>query len=73
MKILLTEWAARNYSPPPTTRLLKAWVRTGQIYPSPERVGRTWMVDEKSTRMPITEFHNVDKLSERALSILKSI
>lgn len=31
MKILLSDWAARNYSPAPSLRLLREWVKSGQV------------------------------------------
>jgi len=72
VKITLTEWGSRNYSPPPSIGQLKTWVRTGQIFPAPERVGRTWMLDEKSARVPLVEYQPIEQMSKRALSILKS-
>ncbi len=50
MKILLTEWAARLYSPAPSAFVLRKWAREGEIYPPPEKVGRDWMVDERAVR-----------------------
>lgn len=73
MKILITEWAARNYSPAPSPAQLKSWIKTGQIFPAPEKVGRNWMVDENSSRMPNVILADIEHLSERARTILKSI
>lgn len=72
MKIQITEWGVRNYNPPPSDGTLKAWARTGQIFPAPERVGRLIMVDEHAVRVPMTDYQDVDNLSPRALTILKA-
>ena len=50
MKILLSDWAARNYSPPPSAWTLRAWIRKGQIYPPPELVGSSYYVSEDARR-----------------------
>jgi predicted site-specific integrase-resolvase len=50
MKLLLTEWAAKHYSPPPSLFTLRRWARDGEIWPPPEKVGKHWMVDEAATR-----------------------
>lgn len=70
MKIELEAWAVLNYDPPPSTGTLRAWIRTGQIIPSPEKVGRIWMVDEMATRMPLSIRKDATPLSKRALEIL---
>lgn len=51
MKLLLTEWAAKNYSPPPSLFTLRRWARAGEIYPPPEKVGKSWMVDDTAVRL----------------------
>lgn len=51
MKITIDEWAAKNYSQPPSHWVLGQWRRTGQILPTPERVGRQWFVDENARRI----------------------
>lgn len=51
MKITLEEWAARSYSVPISTWVLGKWRREGQIYPEPERVGRSWVVPENAERV----------------------
>lgn len=51
MKLLLTEWAARQYSPPPSMFTLRRWARDGEIWPAPEKVGKSWMVDETAVRI----------------------
>ena len=50
MKIPITEWAAQHYAPPPSPFVLRKWARQGEIQPAPEKVGRTWMVEEKAVR-----------------------
>lgn len=53
MKITVAEWAARNYSQPPSHWVLGKWRREGQIYPAPERVGREWFVEENARRLTV--------------------
>lgn len=72
MKIKLTEWGILNYSPSPSNGELCRWAKTGQIHPSPERVGRHLMVDENAVRIPLCETVVVGKISSRALKILKT-
>lgn len=50
MKILLADWASRHYSPPPTQWVLRKWVRAGEIYPAPEKVGSAYYVEEAAQR-----------------------
>jgi len=63
MKITIVEWAARNYSKPPSPWVLGKWRREGQIYPIPERVGREWFVEESARRL--VEGHVNDSLIRR--------
>ena len=72
MKIKLNEWGKLNYSPAPSVRILRSWVSSGQIYPSPEKVGREWMVDVEAVRVPIIFPRDTTTLSVRALHILKT-
>lgn len=51
MKITLTEWAEKNYSPAPSAWVLGQWRRGGQIHPAPERVGREWYVEDTARRI----------------------
>lgn len=51
MKILLSHWATKRYSPAPSDFVLRKWCREGQIHPAPEKVGRDWYVDEKAERI----------------------
>jgi len=51
VKILLTDWASRNYSPPPSLFTLRRWARDGEIWPAPEKCGKSWMVDETAVRI----------------------
>jgi hypothetical protein len=50
VKVLLADWAAKLYSPPPSPFVLRSWARSGQIYPAPERVGRNWYVEHDAVR-----------------------
>lgn len=51
MKIPLTTWAKRHYSPAPSLFVLRKWARDGEIHPAPEKAGRTWYVDEQARRL----------------------
>lgn len=51
MKVPLTDWAARHYCPAPDIRTVRAWVRAGEIYPPPEKVGRCYYVDQTAKRI----------------------
>jgi hypothetical protein len=76
VKIKLTTWAERLYDPVPSRRTLRGWVKSGQIYPEPELVGREYMVDERAVRIPLpaadTAANDCNKMSARALSILRA-
>jgi hypothetical protein len=50
-KILLSEWAARRYDPPPSAWVIRQWVRKGEIYPAPELVGKSYYVAENARRL----------------------
>lgn len=50
MKIPLSEWAARHYNPAPSLWVLRKWVRQGEIYPAPEKVGSAYYVEEHAVR-----------------------
>lgn len=62
MKILLSDWASRHYSPAPSTWVLRKWVRAGQIYPTPEKVGSSYYVDESARRQLSQRPSLVDRL-----------
>lgn len=44
--IPLREWAKQTLAPPPSIRTLRAWARTGRIYPKPMLIGREYRVRE---------------------------
>ncbi len=48
--IPLATWAAEKYDPPPSQWVLRKWVRQGQIYPSPEKVGHAYYVEATARR-----------------------
>ena len=50
-KILLSEWAKRNYDPPPSDWVLNKWVRRGEILPEPEMVGKRYYVEPGARRL----------------------
>ncbi len=62
MKIPLGDWAARHYSPAPSAWVLRKWVREGQIYPAPEKVGSSYYVEEDAHRMTMERSSLVDRL-----------
>ena len=53
MNVIITDWAKNNFDPPPKKRLLLTWARTGQIIPTPVKVGRDWYVDENAQYKPV--------------------
>lgn len=48
MKISLEKWAAKNFDPAPAVRTIRLWIRDGKIYPTPEKVGRAYYVEENA-------------------------
>jgi predicted site-specific integrase-resolvase len=51
MKVKLSAWAAKRYDPPPSDWVLRKWVRTGEIHPAPELVGKTYYVEDNARRL----------------------
>ena len=51
MKIPLTDWASKHYAPAPSLFTLRRWARDGEIWPAPEKVGKSWMVEESARRL----------------------
>lgn len=43
--ILLTDWGAARFDPPPSLWTLRAMARTGKIQPRPVKVGKAYYVD----------------------------
>ncbi len=66
MKITVEQWAAKNYSKPPSSWVLGKWRREGQIHPAPERVGREWFVPEDARRLVNTLPSLADRLKRAA-------
>ena len=50
-KILLSAWAALHYDPPPSVWVLRQWVRSCQIFPAPEKVGKAYYVEPDAQRI----------------------
>lgn len=48
MKVPLSDWAAKQYSPPPSPFTLRRWAREGLIYPAPQKVGKAYYVEESA-------------------------
>jgi len=55
-RILLSEWAAKHYSPPKSDWVLRKMVRDGKIYPPPVKEGREYRVleDARCLDWPVT-------------------
>lgn len=51
MKIPLADWAATRWAPPPSAWTLRRWARDGEIYPPPEKVGKTYYVEQSARRL----------------------
>jgi predicted site-specific integrase-resolvase len=64
LKIPLVAWAATRYNPAPSRWVLRQWVRRGEIYPTPELVGKEYYVDEKATRLT-SNMNDEDRLVRR--------
>lgn len=71
MKITLQEWGRRHYAPPPSIRILRSWVATGQIA-GVEKVGTSYMVDENAVRIRVDIQYDDMEMSPRARQILKA-
>lgn len=65
-KITLEAWAAKHYDPPPSAWTLRRWARDGELYPAPEKVGKTYYVRETARRVTAPEGSLVDRLREAA-------
>lgn len=46
MKIPLSDWVARNFSPPPNRKTVSKWRKEGRICPVPIFIGRGYFVEE---------------------------
>jgi len=51
VKITIKAWAEKHYDPPPSRRIVSGWRIAGCIHPPPEKVGRSWFVDENAQRV----------------------
>lgn len=71
MKITLTEWGRKHYSPSPSIRILRSWASTGQINGA-EKVGTCYMVEENAVRTPVIVHRTNLEISQRVLQILKA-
>lgn len=63
MKIPLTEWAKRRYSPTPPISTLRRWARTGELGPTVEKCGKELYVDEKAERLSVLVPSGTDLLT----------
>ena len=63
MMILLSDWAARNYSPPPSDWTLRKMARDGQIVPPPVKRGKHWYVAENARDAAIPAASVADRLA----------
>ena len=63
MKILLRDWAARNFFPAPHKNTLCTWVREGRISPAPSFIGRAYWCE--SDARYIADKHEAPKRPDR--------
>lgn len=66
MKVPLQDWAEMHYSPAPSIWVLRRWVREGQIYPTPEKVGSSYYVQKDARRLTSSRPSLVDRLTSAA-------
>lgn len=45
-KITLRAWAEQRFDPPPSIHTLRKWARDCWIFPLPEKIGRTYYVEQ---------------------------
>jgi hypothetical protein len=64
--ITLEAWAAARYDPPPSIWVLRRWARDGELFPAPEKVGRTYYVREDARRITAPAMSLVDRLKAAA-------
>lgn len=67
-KILLSAWAATQYSPPPSAWTLRQWARNGEIWPAPERAGKHWYVDPRARRQTAQRPSVVERMQQHERS-----
>lgn len=48
MKIRLSDWLEREFSPAPAMRTASRWVKEGKIYPPPIKVGNAYYVEQNA-------------------------
>jgi hypothetical protein len=48
MKIRLSDWLAKEFSPAPAMRTASRWVKEGKIYPPPIKVGNAYYVEQNA-------------------------
>jgi Excisionase-like protein len=65
-RIPLDQWARAQYDPPPSAWVLRKWAREGEIWPSPERVGRSYYVREDARRQTEARPSLVERLTGAA-------
>ena len=63
MLILLEDWAARHYSPPPSAWTLRKMAREGHILPAPVKRGKHWYVSENARDAAIPAASVADRLA----------
>jgi predicted site-specific integrase-resolvase len=51
VKVPLQDWAEMHYKPAPSAWVLRKWVREGEIYPPPEKVGVSYYVETHAKRI----------------------
>ena len=66
MKITLTEWASRRYSPAPSAWTLRRLANKGKFYPPAEKFGRTYYVDENARLLSAAPVSLVERMRAEA-------
>lgn len=48
MKVRLGDWLKSQFDPVPAISTARAWAREGKIYPPPQKVGRSYYVEQNA-------------------------
>lgn len=48
MKIRLSDWLEREFSPAPAMRTARRWIKQGKIYPAPVKIGKAYYVEKNA-------------------------
>jgi prophage antirepressor-like protein len=59
----LTEWAAQQSTRPPSPRTLRRWVRNGNIYPRPRKLGAKYVVSPNARYVDPTDPNYLEEVA----------